>query len=274
VKSCVAIWAFDGPSVTARIAKVAEAGFEAVSMTDALRKTAQEEWDDVIAVIERYDLLLTFHLALGTHGTDRVKEMIQPNIADAIEWQRRTGRVVNCTFDSAYFPDETNAEKIWDAEGTITGLRHALEQLSPHGIKVGIENWLINHRLDQFRLMKEEVGREDLYMLLDVGHLNIALRTPATGIVSSREWIESVPMDIIELHLHDNHGELDEHLALGEGEIDLVPIIAGLKARGFDGIATMEVGFPKEPRNVENPAVVQRLVRTREAFLDAWRGSA
>ena len=41
------------------------------------------------------------------------------------------------------------------------------------------------------------------------------------------------------LHLHDNHGNLDEHLALGDGTIDWKEVGAGV-ARGYSGIAVVE----------------------------------
>jgi sugar phosphate isomerase/epimerase len=41
------------------------------------------------------------------------------------------------------------------------------------------------------------------------------------------------------LHLHDNHGNLDEHLALGDGTIDWKEVGASV-ARGYSGIAVVE----------------------------------
>ncbi len=38
---------------------------------------------------------------------------------------------------------------------------------------------------------------------------------------------------ISEIHLHDNHGERDEHLPLGEGNIDLPAVFAQLKMRNL-----------------------------------------
>jgi sugar phosphate isomerase/epimerase len=38
--------------------------------------------------------------------------------------------------------------------------------------------------------------------------------------VSLEEWFTALGSYIVESHLHDNHGQADEHLPVGEGEID------------------------------------------------------
>lgn len=48
----------------------------------------------------------------------------------------------------------------------------------------------------------------------DIGHANIF------GKVSVEEWVEGYKKDLFHLHLHDNSGTMDEHLALGSGTVD------------------------------------------------------
>ena len=49
---------------------------------------------------------------------------------------------------------------------------------------------------------------------LDTGH------QAAFGEASLESWIQGVGRDIGELHLHDNHGTWDEHLAPGKGSVE------------------------------------------------------
>lgn len=59
------------------------------------------------------------------------------------------------------------------------------------------------------------VKRERFGICLDVGHVH------AYSGQTAKEWIENLGTCIKHLHLHDNHGTKDEHLALGQGTLKL-----------------------------------------------------
>jgi sugar phosphate isomerase/epimerase len=44
----------------------------------------------------------------------------------------------------------------------------------------------------------------------------------------------------MEIHLHDNHRQADEHLPLGEGDIDFPAIFSFLRERRLTPILTIE----------------------------------
>ena len=58
---------------------------------------------------------------------------------------------------------------------------------------------------------------------LDCGHLS------AFGNSNLKNWLESLGSYIAQLHLHDNHGSNDEHLAMGLGTIDFGLLFNHLK---------------------------------------------
>ena len=71
----------------------------------------------------------------------------------------------------------------------------------------------------------------DMSMTLDIGHANHAGYSP-----------EAMYFDSIKhVHAHDNFGDDDAHLALGEGSIELNTIINTLEKNNFDGIYIIEV---------------------------------
>ena len=71
----------------------------------------------------------------------------------------------------------------------------------------------------------------DMSMTLDIGHANHAGYSP-----------EAMYFDSIKhVHAHDNFGDDDAHLALGEGSIELNIIINTLEKNNFDGIYIIEV---------------------------------
>lgn len=82
---------------------------------------------------------------------------------------------------------------------------------------------------------------------LDIGHANNPLyrvRNATRGddykYASIAESIKEQHELIANIHIHDNHGEKDEHLSPGEGNIDFLPIIAMLKKVKYKGPLTIE----------------------------------
>lgn len=71
----------------------------------------------------------------------------------------------------------------------------------------------------------------DMSMTLDIGHANHA------GYPAEAMYFDSIK----HIHVHDNFGDDDSHLALGEGSIQLNSIINTLEKNNFDGIYIIEV---------------------------------
>ena len=71
----------------------------------------------------------------------------------------------------------------------------------------------------------------EMHMTLDIGHANHVGYTPDEMIFDS----------IKHIHVHDNLGDDDSHLPLGEGSIDLKYIINTLESKNYDGIYILEV---------------------------------
>ena len=70
-----------------------------------------------------------------------------------------------------------------------------------------------------------------MFMTLDIGHAN-----------HMKYSADEMYFDTIKhVHAHDNYGDDDTHLALGEGSIDLKRIINNLEEKNYDGIYIIEV---------------------------------
>ena len=69
------------------------------------------------------------------------------------------------------------------------------------------------------RLKVQSVG-----FCLDTGHQSAFSRDPMTT------WLDSLSPFLGQMHLHDNHGKRDEHIALGQGGIDFGALFRLLKA--------------------------------------------
>lgn len=79
--------------------------------------------------------------------------------------------------------------------------------------------------------LDEFLAANGLSMTLDIGHANHAGYSPEAMIFDS----------IKHVHAHDNFGDDDAHLTLGEGSIDLKGIINTLEKKNYDGIYIIEV---------------------------------
>ncbi|MCX5892436.1 MAG: sugar phosphate isomerase/epimerase [Deltaproteobacteria bacterium] len=78
------------------------------------------------------------------------------------------------------------------------------------------------------------VDAPNLKVCLDVGHLF------AFGGGDLSRWLETLAPVIGQLHLHDNHGAADEHLALGAGTIPWQEILQFFAERRRQPLITLE----------------------------------
>lgn len=113
----------------------------------------------------------------------------------------------------------------WEAfsDGKSRHVRFHLENMLERGPDVMVE-------------VLSAVRQDNVDLCLDVGHAHCNSTTPVT------QWIETLHELIGYVHLHDNHGEADEHLALGEGEIPFVEVCHSLQAFCPGAIWAIECG--------------------------------
>jgi sugar phosphate isomerase/epimerase len=105
------------------------------------------------------------------------------------------------------------------------------------GVKLGVENMPSFPILDAQtpERLSELLEGTGLGVTFDVGHLNTS-----TG--EFKRFLELLGDRVVHLHLHDNHGVNDEHLALGEGTVPWDEVLPRLP----NVPATLEVGGIRE----------------------------
>lgn len=72
-----------------------------------------------------------------------------------------------------------------------------------------------------------------LLLNLDIGHANLYGKRP-------HDLIKALHEKIVHVHLHDNNGDMDLHLPMGQGSIDWEKTISMLK-KYYDGTITLEI---------------------------------
>ena len=122
-------------------------------------------------------------------------------------------------------------QKVWELQ------KEALRQIGKvavnHNVTACLENMIsFKEFLCRYpeELMGMTEGIDGIGMTFDFGHAN------TVGKVN--EFLQHVGR-AKHIHIHDNHGESDEHLALGEGNIDW-NIVGHEIARSYNGIAVVE----------------------------------
>ena len=115
--------------------------------------------------------------------------------------------------------------------------RRSIKEIGKHskdlGVNTTIENMpnfegMIYKDLTQ---LNELVVEYDMGMTLDIGHAH------HSGISPDEMYFDSIK----HIHAHDNMGDDDSHLALGEGNIQLNDIINTFEKKNYDGIYMIEV---------------------------------
>ncbi|VAV84429.1 hypothetical protein MNBD_DELTA01-1068 [hydrothermal vent metagenome] len=117
--------------------------------------------------------------------------------------------VLHADYDDRRFDDDVD---MWLSQSLRTWPGVAAIA-SDAGMVIAAEN-IFETGPEPLKRLVEAVDLPDFGLCLDVGHLNIFSK------VSTREWLIQVGAYIKELHLHDNNGGYDEHLAVGHGNID------------------------------------------------------
>ena len=197
--------------------------------------------DDPKAFARIKEVLASTNLGVTVHAPFGDLNLATPN--DPI-WRESIRQTCSCIEHAADLTDivtihpgymspvgKLMPEKVWNLQ------KEALRQIGRcavnNNVTACLENMIsIKEFLCRFpeELMGMTEGIEGIAMTFDIGHAN------TVGKVD--EFLKFVSK-ARHLHIHDNHGESDEHLALGEGTINWER--AGrIIAKDYSGIAVVE----------------------------------
>jgi sugar phosphate isomerase/epimerase len=98
-------------------------------------------------------------------------------------------------------------------ENSLQTWRPLAKMAGEMGLKVALEN-VYEENPGHLRTLLQEIDSPNLRFCFDTGHHHVFSK------VLLPVWFEALKEYLVEVHLHDNHGELDEHLPAGEGGFD------------------------------------------------------
>lgn len=163
---------------------------------------------------------------------EKVRELTVERLGRAIELSEPLGPSV-FVFHSGYEKWRFDHRiDLW-LKASLRTWPELLRRASGMGAAIAVEN-IFEEEPENLRLLMEEMGSEGFGVCFDTGHFNLFSKRPLS------EWLDALGRHIIELHLHDNRGVRDSHMAVGEGSFDFKGLFTGLRAIGREPVRTVE----------------------------------
>jgi sugar phosphate isomerase/epimerase len=117
-----------------------------------------------------------------------------------------------------------------------TALEHLGAFARPLGVRLLVENLLSEATTPEHLMLILEMGHLDnIGICLDLGHAHVS--------VGIAEAISTFGNRIVSAHVHDNHGQKDEHLWPGDGTIDWPAAVKGLQGLATPPAIVLEIHY-------------------------------
>jgi len=225
-------------AVTDEIELIAGMGFDFAEITmdgEGNLKALWKQRANIKNALKRHNIFATAHAPLAVDvgnflepvqrlWVDQSIKIIQ--IADKIGIKKIN---FHANYSSLIIPSRELKELI--LRNHVKSLKTLTAVASKYNIQLLLEN--THETLKDFHYITS--GVKKLYVNIDVGHAFIG-----GGNAMIKKYIRTIS-NISHVHVHDNNGKRDEHLAVGHGRINFTVIGAELKKIGFDGTVTLEV---------------------------------
>jgi len=196
----------------------------------------EKEVKRVAEALQQSELEITFHgpfMDLSPGGVDkRIKEVTLDRLTKVIE--------LALLFKPKTIVFHPGYEK-WKFDGNVElWLKSSLQTWKPlvreveeMGLCIAIEN-VFEESPDPLKALLEEINSPHFRFCFDTGHHHVFSKTPLLL------WIETLGKHMTEVHLHDNHTEMDEHLPVGEGDFNFDQFFTLLSRFKLNPIFTIE----------------------------------
>jgi len=184
--------------------------------SDDLDTCQQKDVQRLSKILEENRLEITLHgpfMDLSPGGVDRrVKQVTFDRLLKTMELSRffKPKMIV---FHPGYERWKFDGNvKLW-LESSLQTWRPLVKKAEEMGLTLAIEN-VFEESPDSIKSLLEEIHSPHFRFCFDTGHHHVFSKTPLPA------WMEALGGFLGEVHLHDNHKEMDEHLPVGEGGFD------------------------------------------------------
>ena len=219
-----------------------------------------EQADAIQAALDRYSLGLICHLPTFIHTadlTDRIREASREELLNSLAAANRLG-ARKVVLHPSFVGGMGRRVPELPRHHALHTLEAAVLEGETRGCRLCLENLFL--RLTPFTAADDFAAVfdrwPDLRMTLDVGHAFIDGR----GMDLIFEFIRRFGDRIDHLHISDNCGRRDDHLAVGEGDIDFRALVSALKDIHYNDTMTLEIFTPDRADLVRSRHLLQRML--------------
>lgn len=138
-----------------------------------------------------------------------------------------------------------NAPALW-LENSLGFWRPYLQRAADLGLRITLEN-IFEETPDTLVALIEGLDHPSVGHCFDIGHWHLFAQTPL------EEWFARLGPYLQHVHLHDNAGEADSHLPVGDGQIDFNAFLVQLQR------------LPQQPTLTLEAHTIERLHRSLHA---------
>jgi len=123
--------------------------------------------------------------------------------------------------------------KIW-LERARSFFPPLLDCAAEAGVRLALEN-IFEESPENLVALVSDLDHPFFGHCFDIGHWHLFGRG-----VPLRNWLSALGSKLFHLHLHDNRGQADDHLPVGQGKIDFSPLVRYLRLSGPSPSLTLE----------------------------------
>ncbi len=208
----------------------------------ALKDIDMEKCRETARLIRNAGLKVTFHAPfmdlrpgalddkIRRVSVDRMKQAI-----DLAQYFHPIRIVCHPMFDDRYYVD---CDDLW-LEASVKSWTELIDLAKAHNSILSLEN-VYDKEPRLLRRLFEALESDSVCFCLDTGHFNAFSYTPL------KVWLKELGKYLGQLHLHDNFGERDEHLAVGKGTFPFEELFAWLRKNKKNPVFTLEAHDQKE----------------------------
>jgi sugar phosphate isomerase/epimerase len=196
-------------------------------------------WKEVERVSQKLrqrNISVTFHAPFMDLSPGAVDEKIREvtafrlsQVMDLVPYFHPRAIVVHPGYDRWRFDSDV---ALW-LENSLLTWKPLAERAEGLSVILALENVFEEDPSILWRLL-ETLHSPYLGYCLDTGHGQLFSQVPIV------QWIEVLGPRLVEVHLHDNHSQADEHLPIGHGEINFAGIFLSLREKNLHPIYTIE----------------------------------
>jgi sugar phosphate isomerase/epimerase len=196
----------------------------------------EEDAQGLAEALHEHRLETTFHgpfMDLSPGGVDRrVKEVTTDRFLKTITLGRYFKPKV-IVFHPGYEKWKFDGDVDLWLKSSLETWRPLVKEAEVLGLTLAIEN-VFEEAPDSLRTLLEEIDSPRFRFCFDTGHHHVFSTTPLPF------WLETLGRFLAEVHLHDNHREMDDHLPVGEGSFDFDQFFGLLSKMKLNPIYTLE----------------------------------